>query len=580
MATRILVVDDSPTIRRVVSMILERHGYESAQATDGEDALGALVSGEVKADLVLVDFVMPRMNGFQFCRALREHAELALTPVVLMSAKSDRIRDQFVQQTGAIDAITKPFDAQALVAVVENALRRISTGRISSARISELELEDLEPDDDAPSLAAQPSAAEPSVEVETKRTHVAQVIATRLSEIASEAIAARPTAAAKDLVPILVEKLSRDALVEITDILRELALHGEGAPVLSGDLAAVPIGAVLQLLQVESQTGILVCRNDAGLEVSATFRSGLIDLVQSTGTSDEFRLGRYFVEEGILTPTEIDAIMSGRKEPARELEATPLVPSIRVVDGPGPDTVRLDPGARPTLPSDTPSTPTLIADVSELAAAASRPPSSDRTLAVPPQAPPREALPPIFAPSDPHGDMETAVTTARQRPLPSTTDEIPTARPLGTVLLEAKRITQAQLDAALARQSSELLYDVLRWPKGRFELRKEAPSALAESARLGLPVASLVMEGFRRVDEWRVLERTLGSFESVLVRDDAVIATLDLAALPARERTVLDSVDGERSVRAIVTASHMSSFDACRVLVQFLEARVLRRRMG
>lgn len=292
MATRILVVDDSPTIRRVVSMILERHGYESAQATDGQDALDALLGGEVKADLVLVDFVMPRMNGFQFCRALRDHAELANLPVVLMSAKGDRIRDQFVQQTGAIDAITKPFDAQALVAVVENALRRISTGFVSSARLPE-----LDPEEEAEALElVKPSQRgmdfrPPSAEVETKRTQIAQVIATRLAEIAAEVTTKRPGAKGRDLVGALVERLSGEALVEMTEVLRELARDGEHAPVLTGDLATIPVGAVLQLLAVENQTGVLVCTH-AGLEVSTTFRKGLIDLVQSTGASDEFRLGR------------------------------------------------------------------------------------------------------------------------------------------------------------------------------------------------------------------------------------------------------------------------------------------------
>src|SRR5262245_37870480 len=112
MPTRILVVDDSPTIRTVVSTILERNGYDPKVAFDGQDAYDALASGEVTADLVLVDFVMPNMNGYQFCRALRENADLTTTPVVLMSAKADRIRDHFVEETGALDAITKPFDAQ------------------------------------------------------------------------------------------------------------------------------------------------------------------------------------------------------------------------------------------------------------------------------------------------------------------------------------------------------------------------------------------------------------------------------------------------------------------------------------
>jgi hypothetical protein len=151
-------------------------------------------------------------------------------------------------------------------------------------------------------------------------------------------------------------------------------------------------------------------------------------------------------------------------------------------------------------------------------------------------------------------------------------------RPLGMALLAAGKIVESQLRTALTRQSSELLYEVLRWPKGRFELRREPPSELAENARLSMPVASVVMEGFRRVDEWRALERTLGSFDAVLLRDDTAFGRLDVHSLPTREKAVLDAVDGERTVRAIVLASHLSSFDACRILVQFLEARVLRRR--
>jgi hypothetical protein len=86
------------------------------------------------------------------------------------------------------------------------------------------------------------------------------------------------------------------------------------------------------------------------------------------------------------------------------------------------------------------------------------------------------------------------------------------------------------------------------------------------------------MEGFRRVDEWRLLEKSLGSFDTVILRDDDAFGSLDVASLPDREKKILDLVDGDRSVRQIVAASHMSSFDACRILVQFLEARVLRPR--
>src|ERR1700735_302823 len=124
MPTRVLVIDDSPTIRKVVSAILARNGYESVAAPDGQSGLDLLGEGG-HFDLVLLDFVMPRMNGYQFCRAVRAKEALRGLPIVLMSAKSDRIREQFAHQTAARDAITKPFDAQALVTVIENALYRV-----------------------------------------------------------------------------------------------------------------------------------------------------------------------------------------------------------------------------------------------------------------------------------------------------------------------------------------------------------------------------------------------------------------------------------------------------------------------
>src|SRR6187551_2815768 len=127
MSARILVVDDSPTIRKVVGSILEARSYKPLLAGDGQEALELL--GTEAVDLVLLDFVMPRMNGYQFCRELRADPNLKNLPVVLMSAKGDKTSGPFVQQTGAIDAITKPFDARGLIAVIEGALNKHKDGR-------------------------------------------------------------------------------------------------------------------------------------------------------------------------------------------------------------------------------------------------------------------------------------------------------------------------------------------------------------------------------------------------------------------------------------------------------------------
>jgi hypothetical protein len=86
------------------------------------------------------------------------------------------------------------------------------------------------------------------------------------------------------------------------------------------------------------------------------------------------------------------------------------------------------------------------------------------------------------------------------------------------------------------------------------------------------------MEGFRRVDEWRVVEAGLGNFESVLHADRMAIDAAQVDRLAKAELKLLDMVDGERTVREIIEQSHMSSFDACKILFQLLEARLVRRR--
>lgn len=532
MATRILVVDDSPTIRRVVCSILERQGYDAAQAIDGEDALEVLASGEVKADLVLVDFVMPRLNGYQLCRELRARPDLATTPVVLMSAKGDRIRDQFVSQTGALDAITKPFDPRALVAVIENALRKASAGRGSSARLPEV------PDEEPPR----------GPDAETRRLQISAIVASKLAHLASRVIAEAPGASPGRLATLLSERLSKEALLDMIDAIRDADAADMDSVILAGDLGVVPIGAVLQLLQVENQTGVLLCRSGEA-RVRATFRDGMIDLVQSEGAGDEFRLGRFFVEEGLVTAQEInDVIVRAKEARARGASsgqmaaAEPQGPESKILSrAEPPDTVRAEgpPFARSepsTRPGVAPPAPGSVTDL----------PEGDDAAAPPPNTVPK----------------------LEERPLP----------PLGTLLVEAGRITEGDLREALVAQSSELLYEVLRWPRGRFEFRRQPPEVLVTSARLGMSIASIVMEGFRRVDEWRVIERTLGSFDAVVVKDDAELAKLDIEALPKQERVVLDALTGERSVRDVISASHLSSFDACRILAQFLEARVVRRR--
>src|SRR5262245_20392378 len=100
----VLVVDDSPTILKVVQLVLAKAGLHVVVAANGEEGVAAARSE--RPDLILLDFVMPRMNGYQVCRALAADAALRHIPIVLMSAKGDQLGERFVRTMGIVDYIT------------------------------------------------------------------------------------------------------------------------------------------------------------------------------------------------------------------------------------------------------------------------------------------------------------------------------------------------------------------------------------------------------------------------------------------------------------------------------------------
>lgn len=107
----VLAVDDSMTIRRIVSILLERNGYRAAVACDGEEAMSKV--REEVPDLVLLDVVMPGLNGYQVCRLLRQDERSARTPIVILSSSLlDRIKGRLA---GVTDYMAKPFEVDTLL---------------------------------------------------------------------------------------------------------------------------------------------------------------------------------------------------------------------------------------------------------------------------------------------------------------------------------------------------------------------------------------------------------------------------------------------------------------------------------
>ena len=114
--TRILVIDDSNTIRRSAEIFLKQGGHEVALAEDGFDALAKL--GDFHPDLVFCDILMPRLDGYQTCAIIKRNPEFSGVPVIMLSSKDglfDKARGRMV---GSQDYLTKPFTKDQLLQAV------------------------------------------------------------------------------------------------------------------------------------------------------------------------------------------------------------------------------------------------------------------------------------------------------------------------------------------------------------------------------------------------------------------------------------------------------------------------------
>jgi DNA-binding response OmpR family regulator len=118
-APRILLVDDEQPIQTLLSFPLQRDGYDVVQASDGREALTRFA--EQSFDLVVLDVMMPRMDGLEVCRRLRARSSV---PIIMLTAKSEEIDKVLGLELGADDYITKPFSMREFRSRVKAALRR------------------------------------------------------------------------------------------------------------------------------------------------------------------------------------------------------------------------------------------------------------------------------------------------------------------------------------------------------------------------------------------------------------------------------------------------------------------------
>jgi CheY-like chemotaxis protein len=456
----VLVIDDSPTILKVVQLVLTRAGYRVDIAADGESGLDAARASH--PDLILLDFVMPRMNGYQVCRELAADPDLKNVPIVLMSAKGDQVGERFVKVMGIVDYITKPFSPEAITGVVQHSIRKY--GDRSAEEYTNPIVRgahDVDPADPG----GRPGQSPRERALAAARDRIAEAVAPAIVELVMRAEDVE-TIDATSVAEIAKAALRGELLAGVA---RDIdAAEADEIPSLEGDLRVVPIADVLHLLDSQSQSGTLVVARGAG-EVKAYFRRGNLQLALAEGIDDEFLLGRFLVDTDGITGDDLDAFLEART-PGNQL--------------------------------------------------------------------------------------------------------------IGTELVSLGLVTEAGLRAALARQTRELVYEMLRWSFGsfRFVRSRELPAPATE-ASLELDVPEILMEGFRRVDEWHLIEREIDDFETVFLRNEDAVAQMGRARLTREELTVLELVNGKNTVKEIIRASRIGSFEVSKMLYRLLSIKLIRRRV-
>lgn len=116
MAKRLLLADDSITIQKVVELVLAEEDFEIKSVNNGDEALAAISS--FKPDIMLVDIVMPKMNGYQLCEKIKSNPDTKDVPVILLAGAFEPLDEELARNVGADDHIVKPFESQELISKI------------------------------------------------------------------------------------------------------------------------------------------------------------------------------------------------------------------------------------------------------------------------------------------------------------------------------------------------------------------------------------------------------------------------------------------------------------------------------
>jgi CheY-like chemotaxis protein len=285
---RILVVDDDALIRRKVVQLLQTAGHQVESAENGQQGLSKIQNHD--PELVVVDFVMPKMNGYQFCAALRSLPNHKDTPVILLSARSTEVGQRFAKRFGVSDAISKPFDPDVLLTVIQNVLNAKPTQAITQSSDPPFEME-FPPKGESVEVDPLPKATE----------QIALFLTERISTLRDKK---------EEIITAISDGFRTNGSLRSNKLIADMIAAFLGFS-LSGDTTHIPLHDVLQMLDMQHQTGLLEITLER-LTVTVQLRNGKVEMALSNKIRPEFLLGRYLVQEQLITQQDLNMLLKNR----------------------------------------------------------------------------------------------------------------------------------------------------------------------------------------------------------------------------------------------------------------------------
>ena len=207
MRRTILLADDSPTIRRLVTQTFADGDFEIISVNNGETAIKTFE--EMRPSVVLADIYMPGKNGYEVCSYIRKHPKLSTTPVVLLVGAFDAFDEETAKQAGATANITKPFEPGALIELVMSILPEPAAEAAPEPAAEEHDLLGLD------TLFKEPPPAEttPTVAGAMRDEDIERIADRVIQKLSTQVI----ENIAWDIVPDITEKIVREELKRIAE---------------------------------------------------------------------------------------------------------------------------------------------------------------------------------------------------------------------------------------------------------------------------------------------------------------------------------------------------------------------------